>query len=305
MPTTTIDLTPIPPFDLHVAVTGHGWYQLAPFYYEETKRTLSWPQRLNDGAIVYVSLSGSRAGEPKPCLRAEVESPEALDGPQRKALAETVAWISDADADLQPFYTRVADNPGYAKAVANAEGRFLRSPSLFEDFVKVICTTNTTWNQTKGMVSALIEHWGEGTDDAQNSACFPTASALAAASEDDLRRQGRLGYRAPYVLELARRSVDGDLNLDAFRQADIPTTDLRRDLIGIKGIGPYAAASLLTLLGHYDHLAVDSWTRKLVIPCFFPGRDDVSDAEIVAFYQRWHPYQQLAYWLYDWESDPA
>ena len=79
-------------------------------------------------------------------------------------------------------------------------------------------------------------------------------------------------------LEVGDAGRAGDLDLDTFRQPDLPTPDLRTQLLRIKGIGPYAAATLLTLLGHFDHLAVDSWTRKLVIPRYFPDRSDVTDA---------------------------
>ncbi len=299
---TTLYLTALPPFDFHQAVTGHGWYQLGPFSYDADAAELAWPQRLSSGASVRVRLSGSTVYEPEPWVQAEVESMHALDADQRRELADAVAWMVNAERDLRPFYALAAGDPGYAKAIAQAQGRFLRSATLFEDFVKVICTTNTTWSQTKGMVRALIAGWGEQTP-WEEALCFPTPAALAAASEPELRTRGRLGYRAPYVLELAQRVASGELDLEAFRQPGLPTSELRQRLLRIKGIGPYAAASLLTLLGHFDHLAVDSWTRKLVIPRYFPGRSDVSDAEIAAFYAGWRPYQQLAYWFYDWNSD--
>ena len=298
-----LHLTPLPPFDFHTTVTGHGWYQLAPFRYDADARVLTWPQRLPDGAVVRVQLTGSSAEEPQPWVRAACggRSDEG-DKATRRWLVETIGWMINAERDLRPFYEHAARTSGYEKAIAQAQGRFLRSPSLFEDFVKVICTTNTTWAQTKGMAKALVEGWGETAAGDESLVAFPTPVALAQTSEAELRTRGRLGYRAPYVLELAQRLVSGDLDLDAFRQPDWPTPDLRKALLRIKGIGPYAAASLLTLLGHFDHLAVDSWTRKLVLPRFFPGRDNVTDAEIIAVYADWHPYQQLAYWFYDWEE---
>ena len=302
MPLTTLHLTPLPPFDFHQAVTGHGWYQLLPFSYDAGAGALTWPQRLPGGEIARILVSGSTVFEPEPWVRAEVETAQPLDNVQREELARTIAWVVNAERDLRSFYAHAAHDPGYAKAIAQAQGRFLRSPTLFEDFVKVICTTNTTWSQTKGMVKAVITGWGEPAV-WEDDMCFPTPTALATASEPELRTRGRLGYRAPYILELAQRVTTGNLDLDTFRQPDIPTLELRKQLLRIKGIGPYAAASLLTLLGHFDHLAVDSWTRKLVLPRYFPGRSDVSDAEIVALYAGWQPFQQLAYWFYDWGTD--
>ena len=36
----------------------------------------------------------------------------------------------------------------------------VRSPTVFEDVVKTICTTNTSWGGTTRMVNALVEHLG-------------------------------------------------------------------------------------------------------------------------------------------------
>ncbi len=296
-----LTLHPLPPFDFHHAVAGHGWCELAPYHYDAAAQALVWPQRLKTGRIVQIRLTGSAVAESKPWVLVEIAGSAPLDESDHQALAQIIGWVINAERDLRPFYEHAARVPGYEKAIAQAQGRFLRSPSLFEDFVKVICTTNTTWAQTKGMVKAIIAGWGEAAPWENGGSCFPDPAALAAASEVELRTTGRLGYRAPYVLELAQRVTAGDLDLDTFRQPDLPTPELRKLLLRIKGIGPYAAATLLTLLGHFDHLAVDSWTRKLVIPRYFPGRSDVTDAEIIGVYADWHPFQQLAYWFYDWD----
>ncbi len=36
----------------------------------------------------------------------------------------------------------------------------LRSPSVFEDVVKTICTTNTAWSGTRKMTAALVDNLG-------------------------------------------------------------------------------------------------------------------------------------------------
>ena len=37
----------------------------------------------------------------------------------------------------------------------------IRSPSVFEEVVKTICTTNCTWSATVRMVSSLVQNLGE------------------------------------------------------------------------------------------------------------------------------------------------
>lgn len=63
--------------------------------------------------------------------------------------------------------------------------------------------------------------------------------------------------------KLARAVASGALDLEVLKTADLPTLELRKRLLAIKGVGDYAAANLLMLLGHYDFLPVDSWAHGI------------------------------------------
>lgn len=110
-----------------------------------------------------------------------------------------------------------------------------------------------------------------------------------------------LGYRAPYVLELARAVVSGALALEALASPDIPTADLRKRLLAIKGVGDYAAAHLLMILGRYDFVPVDSWARKMVSREWHGG-EPVGRAEVEAAFARWGGWKGLAYWFWEWSD---
>ena len=56
------------------------------------------------------------------------------------------------DEDLARFYDAAADDPELAWVTRGA-GRMLRSPTVFEDVVKTICTTNCAWSATVRMVT--------------------------------------------------------------------------------------------------------------------------------------------------------
>ena len=120
----------------------------------------------------------------------------------------------------------------------------------------------------------------------------PTVSICACLS-------ARLGYRSPYVLKLARSVASGVLALESLKTADIPTTQLRQRLLAIKGVGDYAAANLLMLLGRYDFVPVDSWAVKMVSHEWYGG-EPVGRAEVEAAFERWGEWKGLAYWFWDW-----
>jgi 3-methyladenine DNA glycosylase/8-oxoguanine DNA glycosylase len=212
---------------------------------------------------------------------------------------DQVTWMLGLNQDFSDFYSLIADEPKLAHMPERAQGRILRSPSLFENTVKTILTTNTTWRGTIWMVSALVNEWGTPSSADPDRRAFPAPEQIAALDEDPLRSAAGLGYRAPYVLALSRSVAAGDLDLESWKSADIPTEELRRRLLAIKGVGSYAAANLLMLLGRYDFVPVDSWARTLVSHEWHDG-EPVGRAEVEAAFERWGEWKGLAYWFWHW-----
>jgi 3-methyladenine DNA glycosylase/8-oxoguanine DNA glycosylase len=87
-----------------------------------------------------------------------------------------------------------------------------------------------------------------------------------------LKEKIRVGYRAPAIHQLAARIASGAFDLEALKTSDLPTLELRKELLTINGVGPYAAANLLLILGHSDFIPVDSWALKLVSHEWYRGK---------------------------------
>jgi 3-methyladenine DNA glycosylase/8-oxoguanine DNA glycosylase len=103
------------------------------------------------------------------------------------------------------------------------------------------------------------------------------------------------------VFQLAQQIAAGELDLEALRVSSLPTADLRKQLFQIKGVGPYAAAVLLVLIGRYDYIGVDSWARKLVSKQFYGGQP-VSEEDIQSAFDAFGRWRALAYWFYRWDD---
>ena len=108
-----------------------------------------------------------------------------------------------------------------------------------------------------------------------------------------------MGSRAPYVSELARRVESGDLDLAAMETADLPTPQLRKELLKIKGVGAYAAANLLMLLGRTDYIPIDSYALKVVSDEFHDGQP-VTAADVEAAFARFGEWKGMAFWFWDY-----
>lgn len=173
-------------------------------------------------------------------------------------------------------------------------GRLLCGSTLWEDAVKIIATTNTTWRQTVRMVDLLVTKTGR-------DGAFPDPADVIRFSEDELQRDCRLGYRAKTMRALAAGIVDGSIDLAAIADPGQTTDQLYRSFLTLPGIGPYGSAHLLAMEGRHDYIAVDTEFRRHVRETYHRGRK-VSDRAMLRRYAKWGKWKYLAYWSELWNS---
>jgi 3-methyladenine DNA glycosylase/8-oxoguanine DNA glycosylase len=168
-----------------------------------------------------------------------------------RALLAQLRHMFRLDEDLSPFYEIARADTELAWAALGA-GRMLRSPTVFEDVVKTICTTNCAWGGTVRMVTALVGELGvpaAGT----GLRTFPTPEAMAAAGAAFYKDVARAGYRAAYLRQLADDVASGVLDLELLNDPDLSDDDVEARLLALPGVGPYAAAHvMLTSLWRYS-----------------------------------------------------
>jgi len=277
-------------FNFWRTVLSHGWCQLVPFSVDRERRVL---KRIVKTRRQPVSLE-MEARRPDQ-LEVRLVAHERLLRSDVEEVQSQIVTMLRLDESMRNFYEalRARSNGAGLDWIARAKvGRLLRGPSLFEDIVKMICTTNCAWSATERMVRNLVTKLGTPFDN--ELACFPNPEQLARTSEDFLIREVRTGYRSAYLIEFAKSVANGRLDLASY--LDPKRDDLYRRLLEIKGIGPYAAGNLLKLLGHYEFLALDSWCRQRFSQLYRAGRK-VSDRTIARRYQRYGPWQGLVMWL--------
>jgi 3-methyladenine DNA glycosylase/8-oxoguanine DNA glycosylase len=161
------------------------------------------------------------------------------------------------------------------------------------------------------MVGALVEHLGEPAPGAARQGpygrAFPAPEAMAAADERFYRDVARAGYRGAYLRSLAASVASGEVDVEELGTAgrdELPDDEVADRLLALPGVGPYAAAHIMMMLGRYSRLILDSWTRPKYAR--LNGRRSVKDSTIERRFRRYGPYAGLAFWLYltrDWVAD--
>jgi len=308
------------PVDLRRTLLSHGVASLPPAVVDADGLRLTVTLRAIGGPRTVRVAAPARHPEGRvkktadPCVRLRTADGGPPPSPRAAAgLVRSLRRMLCLDDDLDGFYAQAAGDPALAWSCAGA-GRMLRGPSVFEDVVKTVCTTNCAWSATERMVGALVRELGEPAPgapaDAAAGRAFPTPAAMAAAPESFYREVARAGYRGPRLRSLAASVAGGEVDLETLFEAapaDLPDDEVERRLLALPGVGPYAAAHVMMLLGRHSLLVFDSWTRPKYARLTGrpPGRL-VPDATVRRRFGRYGRFAGLAFWLFltrDWVTE--
>jgi 3-methyladenine DNA glycosylase/8-oxoguanine DNA glycosylase len=295
------------PVDLVRTLNSHGFVDLPPMRPSDDARSLEITLPSGRGRPRTVRIHAGRDGH----------GAMSVLGPSVSAatagrLAATVRHVLRLDADLSPFYAMAADDPDLSWVTTGA-GRMVQSPTVFEDVVKTVCTTNCAWSATRRMVNALVEHLGEPAPGAPPAGplgrAFPSPEHMARAGEGFYRDVARAGYRGAYLMQLARSVAEGEIDLERLSRAtpeELSDEEMEQQLLALPGVGPYAAAHIMMTVGRYHRLILDSWSRPTYAKTVGRAKP-VPDRAIERRFRRYGPYAGLAFWLLitrDWVPDP-
>ncbi len=273
------------PVDFRRTLASHGVASLPPSRIDEEAWTLEVTLPIPRGARTIRLVASTNAS-------ASVAVVGTVGERGRVALLAQLRHMFRLDEDLSPFYVVAHDDPQLSWAAAGA-GRMLRSPTVFEDVVKTICTTNCAWSGTVRMVTALVDNLGVAAPGGGRT--FPRADVMAEAGDDFYRDVARAGYRGAYLRALADDVASGSLDLEELNDPELPVDEIEARLLALPGVGPYAAAHvMLTSLGRYSRLVLDSWTRPTYAK--LTGRK-AGDKTIERKFRRYGDFAGLAFWL--------
>lgn len=256
---------------LSMTVQSHGWVALEPWKWDEEAGELSRTDLLGGATTITVAQSGPRAIE----VRAEGTDVSGVEATVRR-------WLSLDWDPTEAIETASAVDGEVADVIRQGGGRFLRGSNFYEDYLKTVCTVQINWAGTRRMASRLVQEIGEGF--------VPTPVQVLDAGEAALRERASMGFRAKGIMVSTERLLrDGLVDESGVGAEGLVTYEA---LIGLHGIGPYAASHLRVLLHDFSRVPVDSEVTK-----FFRERHGIGPKEVEGFLERWGEYRFLGYRL--------
>jgi len=260
---------------------AYGWKYLAPFSWNDAAQSLRFAAYV-DGLPVDVVATQSAD---RICVDLDVQGTLTESFKTKTQKLVTRALCLDVDtSELLNISRKVGAD--YPELIESGAGRLLKSPTLWEDAAKTLFTTNCTWALTTQMCSAICSETFSSPTPA-GMFPFPGPETIARFPAERIRELMPIGYRAPYLTELAHLFVD-DPTLQGIESKALDYKAADKLVRAIKGFGNYATAHLLILSGYYDEVPVDT-----VVTAYLKEKHRVRKphAFINRTYKKWGKYK--------------
>ena len=192
-----------------------------------------------------------------------------FDGCSESEFQERFVHFFGMDDDYTEIKALLSEDPTLRTAIGYSPGIRIMHQPLWETALSFIVSQNNNIPRIKGILAKMRAAWGEHRDGYD---IFPTAESLADLTEDDLAGL-RCGYRAPYIIDCARKFTEGAIDENIIMRG--PIDEARDELRKIKGVGPKVADCTL-LFGAYrlEAFPVDVWMKKCLKAMYPDGIPD-------------------------------
>ena len=163
------------------------------------------------------------------------------------------------ELNLNVLHSLVTKRSNYDWLIERGFGRYLRSPNLYEDCIKIVSTANQNWSNTKRIIRALVENYG---NDVNGFKDFPEPIRLIRVPESEIKHKTKCGYRAASFLDIADNSLKEPDFFVGDGWKSLHAKDFFDRLLKIRGMGPASASYLCRIYGKPYLYPVDRWVAK-------------------------------------------
>jgi DNA-3-methyladenine glycosylase II len=194
---------------------------------------------------------------------------EAITGDAEAASAK-IAHTLALDADISDFYAFSREHEALWRIVEPLQGLPLdRSESVYEALMFVIIEQHISWVNAQKAQRQLVE-WANNTIEhaGQKHYVMPSPAQIANATIDDLKPLKITFKRMELMIELSKKIVSGELDLEALLH-ESPET-MYTELLKIKGIGHWTASVVVSrAMGVFPYVAHNDVALQAAVSEYF------------------------------------
>jgi DNA-3-methyladenine glycosylase II len=232
----------------------------------------------------------------RPLLSVSLDGQRSTSSAERELAERLVHRIFSTSHDLKQFRSRVADDRLMSQLEAQNRGLHMaRWPQLFEALVISILLQQISTAGAWTLKRRLVEKFGEvfKADD-ESYYAFPRAERLARVEAPDLRAIGLSGSKAASIIELARRTHEGELDEEELQGEE--NEALIERLTQLRGVGRWTAEWALMLhFGRTDVFPAGDLALRGVVTKYYNAGSVPTEREIRALAAaRWNEWASYA-----------
>lgn len=247
---------------------------------------------LGTGAVLGITIEQVPAGL---VLRTDSR----LSGQETEEVSQKVWRMLRLEEDLAPF-VRLATRADGLAAVKTRGARLLRGTTLFED---VLTSMTVLWNldgtPDHTATASLVNGLGLPLPTNPTLHAYPTPARLRSESS---RLAGLLGEEtSARVAAVACAFGERSSYIEALVRRPLSTAELGSRLTALLPLSATALGQLMLRIGRYDFVPTDGLARAR-LQRHLGLLTEPTERAVEAFFDPWHPWGGLAYWLWDWSK---
>ncbi len=288
-----IRVHPIPPYNFQLtAQKPAGWSLFTPF--EVYEQNVLWTAFHLDDRLVGLKLRSTGTTR-RPLILIDVFTNRPCPQSQRREIQDALAARLAVSEDLSGFYRMARRDPILRHTLANLYGMHDTGPShLFAAATLAVLLQMAPLKRSEQMMDCVIRNFGELAQfDGRRIRVTPTPRQIAKAGAHGLRRC-RLGYRAKYLIRIARILAKGEFpTLAALGR--LSAENAKAKLRELPGVGDYSA----DIVTPHNSFPIDVWSADVFGKLFFgreprAGRQAIDRIKAEGF-KRWGEYAWLGF----------
>lgn len=197
-------------------------------------------------------------------------------------LEKVVREYFELDKDYKEIEERISKVDKYVKeAVKNTTGLRHLKQDFFETIISYIISANNNIPRISKSVNEISRRYGKEIEfDEEKYYLFPRPEDLKNVSIDEYRECG-VGFRDKYIYNTVKKINDKEIDLDKMQWME--TTELKKLLLTLMGIGPKVADCILLFsCSRQEVFPIDIWVERVMKKLYFEDKD-VSKKQILEY----------------------
>lgn len=287
---------------------------IKPYSFEKTVHRLRTSEKdlyQEEDGVFYRAVQGEK--EPLLISFAKNQTDEHIDVTiygslnkgEEKRIKGQVARMLSTENDLTPFYAQFSDDPFLNRVIDKRKGMHVALfPTLYECLISTIIQQQLNQSFAAILKQRFIKMVGNQVEYQKKVyPIFPHAEQVAALKVDDLRRLQFSQRKAEYIIDLSRKLVNGELDLESLKNCS--NEEIMNRLLPIRGIGKWTVECLLIFgYGRQNVLPAADIGLRRAVQKVYQLNERPSEAKVRQIAQSWAPFQSyVTYYLWDYLSD--